>query len=280
MRLLLPRLSLVLFAVFLAGLADIGLYLAFDDRDDMVRSLPGERHEVVGKLPAPVANVNILPRSNDAAQEATRIALLNDTVLSQRGDVPGLSVHFLELRGRVWRGELTVAEGTPPGRHTLSVFPRERLGPAGDHGGASPVAVEVFASPRELRHSFTSLTERLFGFGPWWLVTAVLPLAGLLLYAAFRQSARDDAALQAKGFGPIYKLAKARDHWDMLFGLGRDHGVREGETLVLVDSRGRPVGRIVARRVGPDTAQARFGLDMPVSPSHLVSKLPPAGGNG
>lgn len=275
MRLVLPRLSLALFVLFLAGLVDIGLYLAFDARGDSLRSLAGERHEVVGKLPAPVDNIHILPRSNDAAQEARRIALLNDKVLTQLADAPGLRIHFLELRGRVWRGELTVADDAPAGSHTVAVFPRERLGALGNPGGSSLVEVAVFATPRDLRHSYISLTERLFGFGPWWVVTAILPLAGLLLYAAFRQSARDDAALQARGLGPIYKLAKNKDHWDMLFGLGREHGVREGEALVLVDRGGRLIGRLTARKVGPDTAEARLGLDVPVSPTHLVAKAPP-----
>lgn len=272
MRPLLSRISLVLFVLFLAGMVDIGLYLAFDARGDVLRGLPGERLEVVGKLPRPVDNINILPRSDDSAKEAARIALLNDKVLAQRADAPGLFVHFQELRGRVWRGELSVSEETPPGRHRVEVFPRERLG----GGGFSQVSVNVYATSRDRRLSYISLTERLFGFGPWWVVTAVLPLAGLLLFVAFRQSVRDEAALQARGLGSIYKLVRGTDHWDVLFGLGREQGVREGDGLLLIDRRGRLVGRLTARRVGPDTAQARLGLDVAVSPTCLVAKLPPA----
>jgi hypothetical protein len=274
MRQLLPRLSLLLFALFLAGMADTALYLIFDSKSDAVRTLAGERHALVGKLPEAVANVNILPRDSDANKEAERIALLNGKVLDQRCDAAGIAVRFLELRGRIWRGVLTVSEAVQPGRYALTVFPRERLRSDPPSQEPSTVMVTVFADPKARRHSYTALSERYLGVGPWWVVMAIIPLVGLLLLQNFRQSAREDAALQAKGLGTIYKLARNQDHWELLFGLGSRHGVREGESLALLDRAGRQVGLVTARRVGPDSTWGRAGLDAAVEPSHRVSKLP------
>lgn len=272
---LLSRLSVALFILFLAAICDIALYLIFDARGDILRSLPGQTHEVVGKLPESVANVNLMPRDRDEGKEAERIALLNDKVLTYDADVPQISLHFLELRGRVWRGELAIPEGTPPGRHTVRVFPKEILSPAQAKEDPSQVLVDVFATPAALRASHTSFAERFLGFGPWWVVMGIVPLAGALLVWTFRRGSANEARLRARGLAPIYKLARDKDHWDVVFGLGSDHGVHEGDDLELRDSRERLVGTVTALRVKRESAEARVGLDADISPFHLVGKAPP-----
>ena len=112
-----------------------------------------------------------------------------------------------------------------------------------------------------MRRSYLSLCERYLGFGPWWLVTGVAILAGFVLWRQFTLSGETDAALQASGLGPIYKLARNKDHWELLFGLGRRHGVREGEVLALLDQKRTRVGSVTALRVGEESSQARLGLD-------------------
>jgi hypothetical protein len=262
-----------LFVLFIVGMVDIALYLTFDEHSDLLRCLPGQQEAVMGKLPEALDNVNILPRSDDAAEEVRRVALLNDKVLAQQADVPGLSIRFEELRGRMWRGELAVGEGTAPGQHKVMVFPRETLNPEAPPVAPSLVHVAVFASPAAMRQSYVSLSERYLGFGPWWMIAAIVPLAALLLLYNFRRSAVEDAVLQARGMGPIYKLAKAKDHWDMLFGLGTIHGVREGENLALLNRQRQRVGTVTAREVKADSASARLDPEADVSPFHLVAKV-------
>ncbi len=274
MRKILPRLSVLLFILFLAGMADIVLYLVFDARSEVLRALPGTRHQVVGKLPVAVENVNLLPRSEDAARESERVALLNAKVLDQKADAPGVSVRFLELRGRVWRGELIVAPEVAAGRYVVEVFPREVIDREAADREPSRVQVAVFPDAASLRASYASLSERYLGVGPWWVVSAIVPLAALLLFQAFGRAGREDAGLQARGLGPIYKLAREKDHWELLVGLGADHGVGEGDSLYLFDPKQRLVGTMTVLRVGPESAEARLGPDADVSPSHLVARTP------
>jgi len=275
MEKLLHRMSVLLLTLFVFGVADIVLYLVFDARGDMLRALPGRQYEVVGKLPESVQNINILPRSDDTMQESQRIALLNDKVLAQQADVPGFSLRFLELKGRIWRAELTIGPDVPLGPHKLQVFPRETLRSDAPPVEPSVVNVTVYADAAAMRRSHLSVCERYLGFGPWWLVTGVAILAGFVLWRQFTLSGETDAALQASGLGPIYKLARNKDHWELLFGLGRRHGVREGDVLALLDQKRTRVGSVTALRVGEESSQARLGLDAMVSPFYLVAKLPP-----
>lgn len=269
---LLPKFSILLFVLFLVGILDIALYLIFDARGDILRSLPGQSHEVLGKLPESIQNVNALPRERDAEKDAQRIALLNDKVLAYAADAPGISIHFQELRGRVWRGELTVADGTPPGRHTVRVFPKEMLATPPPSEEPSTVKVQVFATPAALRASHMSLAERFLGVGPWWVIMGIIPLAGVLLVVTFRQGGADEARLRARGLAPIYKLARNKDHWELVFGLGSEHGVQEGEHLELRDPNDRLVGMVTALRVKRESSEARLDLDADISPFHLVGK--------
>lgn len=278
MRNVLSRLSVLLFLLFLAGIVDIILYLAFDAHSDVLRTLPGQQHEVVGKLPEAVSNIYAMPRTDDSTKETQRIALLNDKVLAFHTETAGLTLHFQELRGRVWRGELHVGPQTPPGRHTVTVSTKETLHPLATGEEASTVLVDTFADAAALRQSYVSLSERFLGIGPWWLVTAILPLAGLLLLHGYRRAGEEEARLRARGLGPIYKLARGKDHWDILFGLGSIHGVQEGETLALLNAKLHRVGTILATRVGRESTEARLGLDADISPFHVVTRdLPTTG---
>ena len=144
---------MLLLALFVFGVADIVLYLVFDARGEMLRALPGRQYEVVGKLPESVQNINILPRSDDTMQESQRIALLNDKVLAQQADAPGFSLRFLELRGRIWRAELTIGPDVPLGPHKLKVFPRETLRSDAPPVEPSVVDVTVYADTAAMKPS-------------------------------------------------------------------------------------------------------------------------------
>ena len=71
---------------------------------------------------------------------------------------------------------------------------------------------------------------------------------------------------------PIYKLARRKDHWELVFGLGSEDGIGEGSILEVRDVKGRLVGTVTPTRVTRETAEARLALDADISPYHLVAK--------
>lgn len=222
------------------------------------RVLAGKSAPIGGKLdvsPEDLAEVrNFDP--NKAAQYLTY------TITSRDAEV-----ELLELKGRIWRGVLICNADATPGEYRLTLMPRGG-NPAED---ATTYTVGLFADAASYRASLPSYCERRLGIKPVWLCLGLLPLALACLGISFLLSGREDAQRQARGLGPIYKLAKRKQSWEVIFGLGSIHGLHDGDRLLLLDRDLNVVGDLVAGKVSHDSARAEVGLDVPIKPDSLVA---------
>ncbi len=181
-------------------------------------------------------------------------------------DAPDISVRFLELKGRLWRAQITAEPGARPGTFPMRVvFGGQPL------DEAPAYVVRVYPSPAALRADLPSLLERQFGVQPWWIVLGCIPLALAFGMAVFRMAGRDLELLRRSGIGPIYKLAKRKQGWEVVFGLGSESGVRDGDRLLILNREYRPVGHLVAESVSVETGQAVVPLDADIGPGHFVA---------
>ncbi len=267
-------LSKTLFILFLFSIGDTILYMALDSRG-AIRALPGSRVYVVGETAPDIGGGKPLPEdSDDPEKAALRKKALNEN-LTYSADTDKIHLEFNTLKGKMWQGELTIDQDVPPGVHLIRV---ERAGSQLAGPGVTtseqpaPLEVKVFANNREYHGDFWSLTERYLGIGPWWITIGIIPLAAVILVLVYREGDREDERLRRKGFGPIYKLAKRKGGWDIIFGLGLRQGVSEGERMSVVDRDGREVVEIVAANVGPDAAKAFVATDRRLHPEYLVTR--------
>jgi len=273
-RNMLSTLSKFLFALFLFSIADTVLYMALDARGP-IRALPDSRLYVVGETTPPFEGAPVIPEeTDDPGKEAKRLAIINKA-LSYASDSRNLRLEFHNLKGKMWQGLLIVPPDTPPGAHVITI---SRTGapsiPTVDAASEapSPLMIRVFANSRDYHANFWSLTERYLGIGPWWITLAVIPLAAAMLYLVYREGDLEDERLRREGFGPIYKLAKRKGGWDIIFGLGSRQGVAEGEILSVVDLEGDEVAELVAANVGPDAAKAFLATDRRLRQDYLVTR--------
>jgi hypothetical protein len=271
----LSLLSKILFAVFLLCVGDAALLMIFDS-GDTVRVLPGTLSPVVGKLAKPLPDHYEFGTPDGAAAQDREHTLLNTKLLAYSSPNPGLSLDFVAVKGRVWRGALRVSEDARAGENTLLVWPRGEDPVPAD----ASLAVRIFSTPEDLRRSYASFSMRYLGFTPWWLLAGILPLAAAGMVRVFLVSGRDDVRMQDQGAGPIYKLARRKTEWEIVFGLGRRHGVVEGERMLILDPSLQPLGEVTAFKVGSEAAQAVVGLDVPITPDCFVAKAAPEGGQG
>ena len=248
------------FLVLLLGAADT-LYKAAVSEPTLLRVMAGGEAPVSGDLELPLDEVSIEEHSKVA-----RGGRALDDYLGFESSSKSVDVRFEELRGRFWRGSVHVAETAGPGEKTFRVFiqgqPRPEREPL--------YSVRVFREAWRLRADLDSLTERRLGIQPWWSIVVMLPLGLLCMFKVYQQSGRDEERLIGSGMGPIYKLARRKQSWEIIFGLGSRQGVREGDRLLVVDREGRPAGHVYAIKVGPDASHATLDVTVPVTPEHLV----------
>ncbi|MBI5551382.1 MAG: hypothetical protein HY911_07725 [Desulfobacterales bacterium] len=225
------------------------------DDPQTVRALPGSRHAVNGTL-------------------TTTVSSLNE--LSYRSANKGLRLLFIDLRGRIWRGELHVGDSVSPGSYELQVFDSRQP------GVEMPVAhhVLVFDSASALNASYPSICRKAIGIPPWWLVIAsLLPLIGALLLS-YLHSARNEALLERQGIFPILKLSRLKDRWEVGIGVHGEQKIFAGDLLRLLNARLEPVGELRIISVRDAMAHAAIELSADIAPGYFVQKPPGSSASG
>ncbi len=262
------RLTLPVLIILLLAMGDILIDAVFD-RGHVFKVVAGSKALISGKLMG-----SIKPYTNKNAIFGNQVndpALLDEILVT---DPPhqAFRIRFLELKGRVWRAELLTDSGGAPGDYPVRIFQRS-LGPDPD----MPVLrVQIFPDPESLRASQKSLFRRYLGIPPWIVAGLLAPLVALILYLTYRASDGSISALQARGIGPIYKMAYRKTGWEILYGLGTAHGLRIGDRLELIDARQRPTGyHIVVEQVGGESGEAILDPSVPMRPGWLVARCEP-----
>lgn len=258
------KLALIMCVLTLLAALD-GMQAGFRTDKMLFNAVRGEETIVSGDLYIPPNEQGV---SVHAEAENSAPGTNLDGYIRYRTSTPGLSLHFLEIRGRMWRGLLQVSDSAALGDARLDVFlrgcPPDEIAP--HH------TVRVLSTQAALAASHTSLFHRLLGVQSWWVMFATLPLAILFTVVVFREKGREMNRLLANGIAPIYKLARRGDHWEVVFGLGRNHGVREHDTLTILNRELIPVGCISVHTVKAETSHANVDMGVHISPRFFVAR--------
>jgi len=213
------------------------------------------------------------PISGDLDSDAGALELLAD--LKEGDDLSHflgvetngpLVVHFAALRGRTWRGELEAPADMPSGEYALAVFQKGYPPPP----EAPRMQVRVFESQAALRRDVPGFLESRFGIKAWVVTLCAIPLGLMLLYLSYREADQGEERLRRHGVGAIYKLAKRKEGWEVVCGLGRRDGVEPGDTLTVIDDAFHCVAAFVPEQVEADHCVALLPLDIPIKARHRV----------
>ena len=229
---------------------------------NMFKALPGDTIPVAGRLGSQPED---LERYTTMYKQGRPMA---DLLRYEVSD-PGLVLEFEGMEeGRVWHGNLAVPESLPAGTYELRVWQADIPRP----DVLEHQTIQVFSSMSAKRATANSFMTRFLGIDPFWVVLSSLPLAALFLVLAFRRASREEALLRARGLGSIFRLRIKKGVKEFYFGLGSNHGVDVGDTLVLLNRSNEPVGEVTAEEVGPDWTRAMAGPELPVKAGYLVMR--------
>jgi hypothetical protein len=264
------RFTLALTIVLALAMADILIDAVFD-RGQVFKVVAGARELISGKLMGSIKPY--APKNAILGNQVDDPALLEEILICEPTH-PAFHIHFLELKGRIWRAELLSDSGAAPGSYPIYVYQRS----VGRDPDMPALQVKVFSDAGALRASQASFFRRYLGIAPWAVAGVLAPLVAFLFYCALRASDGSVTALQAQGIGPIYKMAYRKTGWEILFGLGSDHGLRNGDALELLDAHRQPINhRIVAFHVGPQSGEASVDASVKLGPGYLVYRPQSAG---
>jgi len=247
MRTFVSRSGTIIGVIFLFSILDTFVSGHLESKNTF-RALRGTKQLVTGKLQRPVESIIEITYSSDN---------------------PAIHLVFLECKGRIWRGRLEVYSGAAEGEYSLTVFPKRTL-PDKD----TPVyKVRIFRDNDRYRESFQSFSRRYFGVAPWWISIGTLPLVLLCLALSHYFSGKTEALLVKHGIGPIYKLVRRKNEWEITFGLGENHGVSLGDRLLLLDDKMESAGEVVVTAVGAEESQASLDLSQKIAPTYLIALI-------
>jgi hypothetical protein len=233
--------------LFVLSVADTFISGHLDDAK-LIRALPGSRHAVNGTLTQTISSLDELRYQADNA---------------------GLRLAFIDLRGRIWRGELGVAETVSPGRYDFQVCDAREQ--AVEAPGAHRVL--VFDYEAAMNASYPSICRKVFGIPPWWLVIASIPLLACALLVSYLHSSRQEALLEQKGIFPIMKLSRLKDRWEVGIPVHGEQKIFAGDMLRLLNSGLQPVGELRIQSVRGRMANAVVDLSADIAPGYFVQKL-------
>jgi hypothetical protein len=258
------RLAVVFFGLFLLSVADL-LVHTLSESNRTFKVLAGGEARVSGKLQQPI-DARLLQASAAPSDRKNKPDVDYDRLLTYTTEGHDFGLRITDVQGRLWRGVLWADARALPGQASLQVFARP--GPAPDDGPL--YTVHIFADRAGIRKSYRSLTKRFLGIEPLWVPLMLFPFAWLFFTATYKATRREEGRMQVQGIGPIYKLAKRKDHWEVVFGLGALHGIQTGRTLQLLDTERQKVAEFIVDTVAEDYSTAKLDLSTPIRSDYLV----------
>lgn len=250
-RKLFGRVSGLFMVLIVLSLLD-GMSAQIRNEFNTLQVLPGEKLPLNGPLPPKTARL-----------EEVKVQTSSQALALTMGET---HTGFW-MGGEMWKGELTVAPDAPAGPQTVTV-----LGPEPETlpNPALTFKVVVFPTALDRRAQSASLVMKHLGQAPFVLAAWLLPCALLAGVFNFVFSCKLEAIQAREGKAEIYKLKRGPDGTVFTFGLGRDNGVRVGDTLVILDDQGRPSGQAQVQEVQAGSSVALAPEDTPARIGTLV----------
>ncbi|MEW6186501.1 MAG: hypothetical protein AB1585_12270 [Thermodesulfobacteriota bacterium] len=213
---------------------------------------------LVARFREPLNRFSGLPGTSLAVNGplAEKIDRIQD--LSFQSPSPDIRLEFENLQtgfwlgGNLWNGRLHIGPQIRPGQYPLAVL----SGKAGEGPKAFFFRIEVFPDQPAMRKSSKSFLISTLGLYPWPTALTLAPLILLTFGAVFWLSHQSDALLARQGKAEIYRLKKTDQGLEIFFGLGKNHGLKPGDPLTLINSSGARLGSVTVTEVQADYSAA------------------------
>ncbi len=262
LRTYLGKLSLIALIISFAGVLDLLFsgWMTPDNRFDMIR---GTSTEIIG------------PFYSDKP-DPSGLGFVSDT--------PGVSLRFDKdmfkgfwLGETMWRGHIVTSpdlgQGTASLRITFNDLANIKPEDRKKIEKRMTYTIRYFENARQKQSHDPSLIKRYLSAEPWTLAIAGLPVIIVTGIFVFFLSGRIEKAMAESGKAEIYRVSKKDEQQEIHFGMGKNHGLTQGERLMLFNQAGLFITDIFVTVLGAESASALVDRSLTITPGFLVSRV-------
>ncbi|MFH2012426.1 MAG: hypothetical protein ABIJ37_07010 [Pseudomonadota bacterium] len=228
---------------------------------------------IIAGLRQPINVYNLLPGTTVEINGtlAEKAQSIQELTYRSSSDLVELSIDSIQkgfwFGQNMWQGRLTARPGIKQGEYRLVV------GIKGKKVQKPPLVflIRVHKDYMGYRQSFKSLMKRYFDISPLAAVVFLSPLVVLTFGCIFLFSRKIEYLMAEQGKAEIYKVIKGDEGYEIAFGLGTRHGIQTNTCLALLNEKGKPVGKVVVKRVSETDSLAIAECSRSVKPGYIVS---------
>lgn len=175
----------------------------------------------------------------------------------------------------MWRGKVVAAGTIQSGSHTIRIrYPDIKDIKPKDlekFNKLSSYTINVHEDTKALHAGSYSVFTRLSGLSPWVVFGVFFPLILIGGALNYRISGILEKIMVKNGQAEIYRISRVEKGFEVYFGLGKKHGLGNGDVIDLLDDNGEYIARIAVENAGQENSTALVGVYRSVKPGYLVS---------
>lgn len=190
--------------------------------------------------------------------------------LSYAAPSKGIALRFAGAESSVWHniwhGTLDISPSAEPGNHTLSVrcdaeIPEKRI---------TEYTIRVYKDLSTYNSHIRSYIRRHWGVSPWWVFLGIFPVFVSCFALVYCFSGQKASLMAASGRTEVYKFKPSGEDWLISFGLGSEHGIKQGNMINIYSPDGTKAGTAKVQDVFPGHSVAVAPGWQKVRPSYEV----------
>lgn len=136
----------------------------------------------------------------------------------------------------------------------------------------SNYTINVYEDAKALQAGSFSMITRTTGVSPWIVFAVFFPMILIGGAANYKISSILEFIMAENGQAEIYRISKVEKGFEIYFGLGKKHGLNNGDIISLLTDHGDYIAKIEVDNAGYENSTALVGVYRDVKPGYLVSR--------
>lgn len=177
----------------------------------------------------------------------------------------------------MWRGTIAVPESIGSGSYKISLkYPGVQNLKQKDvkkFEKLSNYTINVFDDEKAMREASYSMIKRMTNVSPWVTFAVFFPIILVGAIINYKMSSILEILMAEIGQAEIYRINRVDKGFEVYFGLGKKHGLNNGDIVNLLSDKGDYIAKLEVENAGYENSTALVGVYREVKPGFFVSRV-------